>query len=261
MFTTIITTFNRKQFLKRAIKAVVKKNFKPKEIIIINNGLHKYKKKDLINSNKIKIKIKIINNKKNLFPAKARNKGANLANYNYLCFLDDDDKWEKGYLKEAKKIILKFSSDIILSKIFINNKLFKNPKNLLLNDILVKNPGITGSNIIIKRNKFLELGGYKHKLEPSEDKSIAIDAMLKKMKISFSNKKVFFSDHNQVRLTKNYNKLSNGTYNFYKRYESLMNLKEKIFVLNKVNIYRIKSFKIIYLPLAMFFFIINKFLN
>ena len=85
--------------------------------------------------------------------------------------------------------------------------------------------------------------------------------MLKKMKISFSNKKVFFSDHNQVRLTKNYNKLSNGTYNFYKRYESLMNLKEKIFVLNKVNIYRIKSFKIIYLPLAMFFFIINKFLN
>ena len=49
--------------------------------------------------------------------------------------------------------------------------------------------GVTGSNIIIKKKKFNKVGGYKKELEPSEDKAIVVEAILKRTKIVCSNKK------------------------------------------------------------------------
>ena len=261
MFSVIITTFNRNKFLKKAFNSVINQSEKPKEIIIINNGEFKYKSNNFFYNKNSKIKLIIVNNDKNLFPAKARNLGAKIAKYKYICFLDDDDKWELNYLKEAKNIIKNKKPDLILSKIFIGKKIFKDPTNLNLNNILIKNPGVTGSNIIINKKTFMELGGYDANLEPSEDKSIVIEALIKNKKITVSKKKVFFSTHTQTRLTTNNLKLSQGVKNFYKKYRNLMNLNQKIFVLNRINIYNLKLFKIIYLPYFLFIFILNQILN
>ena len=261
MFTAIITTFNRDKFLKKAYKSVVNQSVKPKEIIIINNGIYKYKLNDFFYKKKSKIKLVIINNEKNLYPAKARNLGAKIANNKYICFLDDDDTWEVNYLKEAKQIIKKERPHIILSKIHVNKKIFKDPTKFNMNDILIKNPGITGSNIIINKKTFLELKGYDSKLEPSEDKSIVIDALIKNKKISISKKKIFFPPHMQSRLTKNYTKLSMGVRNFYKKYNKIMDFNQKVYVLNRICIYNIKSLRIYYFPFFIFFFILNRILN
>ena len=261
MFSVIITTFNRDKFLKRAFNSVINQSEKPKEIIIINNGNFKYKSNDFIYNKSYKIKLIIVNNKKNLFPSKARNLGAGIAKNKYVCFLDDDDKWELNYLKEAMNIIIKKKPDLILSKIFIGKKIFKDPTNLNLNGILIQNPGVTGSNIIINKKTFFQLNGYNSNLEPSEDKSIVIEALIKKKKIIISKKKVFFSNQNQARLTTNNLKLSMGVKNFYKKYKHLMNLNQKIHMLNRINIYNLKLFRIIYLPYFIFIAILNKIFN
>jgi glycosyltransferase involved in cell wall biosynthesis len=261
LFSVIITTFNRDKFLKRAFNSVINQSEKPKEIIIINNGNFKYKSNDFIYNKNFKIKLIIINNKKNLFPAKARNLGAGIAKHKYVCFLDDDDKWEINYLKEAMNILKKKKPDLILSKIFIGKKIFKDPTNFSLNDILIKNPGVTGSNIIINKKTFFQLNGYDSNLEPSEDKSIVIEALIKNKRIIISKKKVFFSNHNQTRLTTNNLKLSIGVKNFYKKYNNLMSLNQKIHILNRINIYNLKLFKVVYLPYFIFIFILNKILN
>lgn len=258
MFTAIITTFNRDKFLKRAYRSVTNQSLKPKEIIIINNGPYKYSTKDFNYNKKLKFKLNVINNKKNLFQSKARNLGAQISKNNYLCFLDDDDKWEKNYLKGAYQIIKGKNPNIILSKLFLKKKIFKDPANLKINDILIKNPGITGSNIIIQKKTFMELKGYDSTVEPSEDKSLIIDALIKNKKIYISNKKVFFSTHTQSRLTKDYKKLSIGVKSFYKKYSSMMNLYQKFYVLKRICIYNIKSFRIYYLPFYIFFYILSK---
>ena len=254
MFSVIITTYNRDKFLKKAYKSVLDQIVKPNEIIIINNGSYNYSREDFHYKKSKKIKLKIINNKKNLFQSKARNKGAKISKNKFLCFLDDDDSWDTNYLKEAKQTIKKNNPQIILSKIYINNKIFKDPTNFNLSDILIKNPGVTGSNIIINKKTFLDLKGYDNKLEPSEDKSLLLEAIIRNKKISISNTKIFFSENTQSRLTKNYSKLSVGVRNFYEKYSKIMNFNQKVYVLNRIYIYNIKLFKLYYFPFLFFSF-------
>jgi len=257
MFTVIITTFNRDKFLKKAYKSAVSQSFKPSEIIIINNGKYQYNDKDFSFINNSKFKLKIINNKKNFFQSKARNLGAKNSKNKYLCFLDDDDTWEIDYLKEAKRIIEKKKPNIILSKMFIKKRLFKDPSKLNMSNILIKNPGVNGSNIIIEKKTFFELKGYDYRLEPSEDKSLVIDALIKKKKICVSTKKIFFSSHTQSRQITNYDRLSKGVNNFYKKYYKIMNINQKIYVLNRIYIYNLKSYRIYYFPFFIIFFMLN----
>lgn len=262
MFSVIITTHNRDTLLKKAVKSVINQSYKPNELIIINNGKIKYKKKDFLIAKKINLKI--INNNKNLFQSKARNKGATISKNKYICFLDDDDIWEKNYLSHARKLIIFSKYEIILSKIYTRKyklKLFKDPKNLDLSSILIRNPGVTGSNVIFNKKTFLSLGGYISKLEPSEDKSILVEAILKKKKIGFSDKKIIFSLHEGKRLTKNYKILSNGVYNFFLKYKKHMNFYQKVFVLNRINIYRFKSFQLKFTCNFIFFYLLNKIIN
>ena len=240
-FSVIITTFNRPKHLQKAYASVLSQSQKPDEVIIINNGKDYYKNNFFPQLKKIKLKIN--NTKKNLFPSKARN-------------LDDDDIWHKNYLSEAKKIILKKKGMIILSKIYKKNNnseiLFKDPTNINLTELFVKNLGVTGSNIVINKKLFFSLGGYKSELEPSEDKSLVIEALLKKIKIFIGESKVFFSTHEELRLTTNY---------FYKKYKKVMSFTQKIKVLKKLNIFRIKSGQIHYVLNFFIFFLLTKIIS
>jgi glycosyltransferase involved in cell wall biosynthesis len=261
LFTVIITTFNRDKFLKKAYDSVIKQTLKPKEIIIVNNGIYKYKVNNFKYNKNSQFKLRIINNKKNLFCSKARNIGAKISKGKYVCFLDDDDEWAKNYLENAKKIISIEKPDIVLSRIIKNQKIFKDPINIHKNDILVRNPGVTGSNIIINKKKFFSLGGFKNSLEPSEDKDLILTAILNQFKISYSRTNVFFRSHKNERIITNYKKLSLGANSFYKKYKYLMNFKQKLIVINKIEILKFKSKNFLRAPILIFFYLLNKMIN
>ena len=96
LISVIIPTKDRKEFLLRLVKSIEESTYKPKEIIIVNNG-----KK--INLNKKEIKI--INNGKNLGLAYARNKGAKAARGKYLLFIDDDNVVDPNMIKALVRVL------------------------------------------------------------------------------------------------------------------------------------------------------------
>ena len=124
MFSVVLVTYNREKQLFDALKSVESQSYLPKEIILINNGVKKYKKSDFILTRLFKKKFLIINNKKNLFQSAARNKGSFAAKEKFLCFLDDDDTWEKNYLKKIKIKIKKDNCDLVITPIYIKKKNF-----------------------------------------------------------------------------------------------------------------------------------------
>ena len=94
--SVVIPTYNRYNFLKRAIKSVLNQTFKAKEIIVVDDGS---------NDNTYKIKdefkdIKYICYNENKGVSFARNIGILNAKYDYVAFLDSDDEWHKDKLKE-----------------------------------------------------------------------------------------------------------------------------------------------------------------
>ena len=46
MFSVVLVTYNREKQLFDALKSVESQSYLPKEIILINNGVKKYKKSD-----------------------------------------------------------------------------------------------------------------------------------------------------------------------------------------------------------------------
>ena len=124
MFSVVLITYNREKQLFDALKSVEQQTYLPKEIILVNNGVKKYKISDFKLKRLFKKKIQIINNTKNLFQSAARNKGSYIAKSKFLCFLDDDDRWDKSYLKKIKDKIQKDDCDLVITPIYRKKKNF-----------------------------------------------------------------------------------------------------------------------------------------
>ena len=217
MISVVIPTCDREKFLDKSVKSVLNQKTKANEIIIVNNG-----KKKIDNQFKNK-SIKIINTLPHIGPAKARNIGARKAKYEFIIFLDDDDVWSKNYLQIVKKEIKKKSSDCYITRsknLLKKNQYYKNPKNLIkLNHLFLYNPGIGGSNIIVKK-KLINQINFDDKLVPSEDKGLIIDFLIKKKKISVINNAFVYrsltNDYERISNLSNYIKGKIAVYNKYK---------------------------------------------
>lgn len=88
--TVIIPVYNRSDYLKKAITSVLQQTYRPKEVIVIDDG----------SSEEIKTVVKKFDDKCLTYAwqphqgvAAARNFGINLSKTNWLAFLDSDDYW------------------------------------------------------------------------------------------------------------------------------------------------------------------------
>lgn len=104
MFSVIIPSFNKIDFISISIQSVLNQTLSGFEIIVIDDGstdgsLDLLKRYETTNSN-----IHIIF-QKNMGVSMTRNNGAKAAKYEYLAFLDADDWWENTFLEEMKSFI------------------------------------------------------------------------------------------------------------------------------------------------------------
>lgn len=260
LISVVIPTLNnRKQFLLEAIQSVENQSYLPYEIIIVNNGEGKVQTdQSLLKIRQYKISFKS-------GAAMARNFGVKKAKTKYIAFLDDDDFWGEHYLKYMKDVIEKNQPDCLIGRLdqYIDNKIYphKNAEGLIKEDIiLVKNPGITGSSIVIKKNVFQDIGGFNVNLPTSEDKSLILELIEKKFNIvSVSKSQAILRNSNEVRLS-NSKDMYYGILYFYKIYKHKMNLSQKIINIFKINKYLWRFKKSIFGGLLyIFFFLIIEF--
>lgn len=103
--SVIIPTYNRADFLGRALASVSRQTRRCDEIIVIDDGsdddtrncVDDFAKKDMLPVNYFY--------QPNRGPAAARNLGIKSAQYSYLAFLDSDDHWHKNKLALQHKAL------------------------------------------------------------------------------------------------------------------------------------------------------------
>lgn len=103
MFSIVITTKNRLDFLRRAVDSIVKSSLLPYEIIIVNDG---GEKPDLTGITFGKINVIIENNASSLGANYSRNRGIELSSTENIFLLDDDDAVEEDSFQKRLDILL-----------------------------------------------------------------------------------------------------------------------------------------------------------
>jgi glycosyltransferase involved in cell wall biosynthesis len=165
-FSIVIPTYNRADYLNELLQSLLNQTYKNFEIIVCDDGSTDHTTAvvnrflDVLDINYIKL----VNNGG---PAVPRNVGIKNSKYDWICFLDSDDRWEINKLKELSKYIRTTNYDIFCHRVTlidqdnINLKkqigLYK--KGWFLNDfysLLYNGSQIVNSSICIRKSILTE---------------------------------------------------------------------------------------------------------
>lgn len=105
----VITTYERNNTLERAINSVLNQTYPDFEVVVVDdnkNITYRQEVEDIINRINDP-RIRLVQNKKNLGGALARNEGIKSAKGKYIAFLDDDDEYCPDKLSEQMKVFMK----------------------------------------------------------------------------------------------------------------------------------------------------------
>ena len=153
-------------FLYKAIKSVIDQNYNGWELIIIDNFSQNNPEHILDKFKDDRVKFFKFDN--NNVIAKSRNFGIKKSNYDWIAFLDSDDKWEKNKLLFISQKIKEFSPDFLYHGMYyLPNKLgfikrvikdkSKEIKKPIFENLIIKGNGIANSSAVVKKNLLTEI--------------------------------------------------------------------------------------------------------
>jgi glycosyltransferase involved in cell wall biosynthesis len=198
-FSIVIPTYNRKDLLKeRALKSLLNQTYKDFEVIVINDGgedvsdvIEEYKDKGL--------DIKYISYRENKGASYARNRGIEIAQGEWIGFLDHDDEYLNNTLeifnsslfnKEDK---IKCAMGQAIKKVYNQEKIlppYKNPEKINKEKVLqwIAKWWITPGNWIIKRKSLIQIQGFDEKIYIGEDIELGLKILFN---INFNEEFIF----------------------------------------------------------------------
>lgn len=178
LVSIILPTYNRTQYVKRAIESVLDQTYKNIELIIINDGstdktseiISEFRKKDK--------RVSILTNKINLGFVKSLNNGITIARGKYIARIDDDDFWSDPKKLEKQIEFLENHPDYVLTgggAIGINEKgkeIFRYllpEKDENIRKYILSDNCFIHSTVVFRRTIWELVGGYDEKFCFSED--------------------------------------------------------------------------------------------
>jgi glycosyltransferase involved in cell wall biosynthesis len=173
--SVVIPTCRRPALLARALASVRAQSLAPAEIIVVDDGGDAAARPAGGLAG-----VRLVANARARGPSGARNCGAALARGTWLAFLDDDDEWLPPYLATALAQIAAERLDVLCTDLAYRYADGSErpgkcaPAALAVDDFLTRNPGLIGSNLIIRRTTYAALGGFDESLLAAEDMDFGI---------------------------------------------------------------------------------------
>ncbi|MCX5811253.1 MAG: glycosyltransferase [Proteobacteria bacterium] len=170
MVSVIITTYNRRRFLKEAVVSVLNQDYQNKEVIVIDDGSTD---ESILEIEGLPVKYIL---KENGGISSARNKGIEVSQGEYIAFLDVDDLWMKGKLSvqmkrmEEEGLSISYTDEIwIRNGKKMNQKLKHKKYSGQIFEQCLPLCIISPSSVVIKREIFDKVGLFDESLPVCED--------------------------------------------------------------------------------------------
>ena len=190
--SVVIPTYNREEVLQRALASVYAQTYKPKEVIIIDDG----------STDKTSQILKLFPDAKYYFQknagvSSARNSGIKKASYEWIAFLDSDDEWHRDKLQEhlelhlnKPKLLMSYTDEKWIrdaKEVKVAKKYAKVDKDIFSSSL--SHCIIAPSSALMHKSIFDSVGLFDETLEVCEDYDIWLRVLLKHQ-IGLVNKKL-----------------------------------------------------------------------
>lgn len=192
LISVVMPTYNREQMLEDSINSVLNQTYRDFELIIVDDGSIDNTDK-LVKNIKDK-RIKYIKNSTNVGAAEARNIGVKSAKGDYIAFHDSDDLWKMNHLEVETEYLEKNDVDMVCAYYIYQDKkgdLYQIPQKgneKIINQnyfcYWLEFPSCSPETMLIKKDKFMEVGGFNSDLKNFEDYEFSL-RFAQKYKVCF----------------------------------------------------------------------------
>ena len=243
MVSIIIPTYNRSNFLRRAIISVLNQSYQNVEVIVVDDngiGLQQEATKSIIKDFK---NVKLVAYSTNMGACFARNQGAEVANGEFLMFLDDDDYYFEHKVLKQIDFMLENDLEACLCAMkrldALENEIFSIenfPRGTDLKSFILDGNSFT-SMLAIKKDLFLQLGGFTP-INRFQDKLFLMKLFENNVKVGLMNEQILvLNEHEEDRIsTENIFNVSDAIRQIYiyeKQFFCLFSEKEQQFLKNR----------------------------
>lgn len=183
--TAIIPTQRRPELLERALRSIVAQEVAAAEVVVVNDG--PAADADAVGAAVSRSGCEqalVTANFRTHGPSGARNAGAARASGEWLAFLDDDDEWLPAYLRVVLECVETQGLDMVCTDLDYRYDQGDRPgkpacERLAAELFLTRNPGLIGSNLVIRRQLYSEMGGFDESLLCLEDMDFGVRLSLR----------------------------------------------------------------------------------
>ncbi len=167
LVSAVIPTKNRAEMLGRALQSVLGQTYHPIEIIVVDDGSTDQTEAVV---KALDHDIKYLRNEESRGAPNARNRGIEAANGIFIAGLDDDDEWHPERIEQlvaAYEDRFSFVTSNVRMQYANHSVVWHKKKIITLDDLLYSNQ--VGNQVLVKRKRLLEVGGFDVKLKAEQD--------------------------------------------------------------------------------------------
>lgn len=235
LISAIIPTKNRAELLRRALNSVVAQSYAPVEIVVIDDGSTDHTA-EVIDAFSEKHSVTYLKNETSLGAPAARNRGIEAAKGEFIAGLDDDDEWHPERLYRLMAAyddsFSCITSDIKMQ--YTRRSVVWHKKAIInLNELLYSNQ--VGNQVLVKRGRLLEVGGFDEQLAAAQDYDlwIRLCEAFGPVKNVQQPLQIVHAGHENDRITHPATQLK-GYLAFYKKHRSKMNRSQRKYQLYNI---------------------------
>ena len=176
----VVPTHRRALLLERALRSIATQLRLPDEVLVVSDREDDVERTRAVVQRSSVPSAQHVLNDRARGPSGARNAGARRATAEWLAFLDDDDEWVPAYLAEATALATDSGLDVICTDLVnhyedgVERPGKQAPLRLHCDDFLTRNPGLIGSNLIVRRSLYWDIGGFDESILAAEDMDFGI---------------------------------------------------------------------------------------